>query len=235
MSDWRIALVAEGPLDRIVIEAALRAILPAPFVLTVLQPEATRPQMGTGWGGVLKWCHASSARHHGSLDLDPTLAGFDMLIIHLDADVADKQYADCGQEVASMAQPNGWQVLPCSLPCPPAAQTCAQLNHAVASWLHEALPGQKTVICIPAQSTGTWLAAAVLASGHHLLANAECNPDLERQLAALPLKQRIRKSQSDFRLRAKEVTDQWQKVTMLCSQARGFERAVREVITNSNA
>ena len=56
MSDLRIALVAEGPTDCIIIEAALKAVLGQPFVLTQLQPEPTRPDMGGGWGGVFKWC-----------------------------------------------------------------------------------------------------------------------------------------------------------------------------------
>ncbi len=39
MSDMRIALVAEGPTDKVVIEAALRSVIPRPFVLTQLQPD----------------------------------------------------------------------------------------------------------------------------------------------------------------------------------------------------
>lgn len=51
----RIALVAEGTTEFEVIQAALQAILsPRSFVLTKLQPEETKPEMGTGWGGVLK-------------------------------------------------------------------------------------------------------------------------------------------------------------------------------------
>jgi hypothetical protein len=41
MSNLRIALVAEGPTDQIMVEAALKAILGRPFVLTVLQPKAS--------------------------------------------------------------------------------------------------------------------------------------------------------------------------------------------------
>lgn len=52
MSDLRVALIAEGPTDVVVIEAALKALLPRSFVLAQLQPEPTRPKMGTGWGGV---------------------------------------------------------------------------------------------------------------------------------------------------------------------------------------
>lgn len=46
MSELRVALIAEGPTDSVLIEAALKAILGRPFTLAPLQPEATRPQMG---------------------------------------------------------------------------------------------------------------------------------------------------------------------------------------------
>jgi len=55
MSELAIGLVAEGPTDFVIIEAALRACLKRPFVLTLQQPEATRPEMQGGWGGVYKY------------------------------------------------------------------------------------------------------------------------------------------------------------------------------------
>jgi hypothetical protein len=36
MSELRVALVAEGPTDAVVVEAALKALLRRPFVLTLL-------------------------------------------------------------------------------------------------------------------------------------------------------------------------------------------------------
>lgn len=49
MSELRVALIAEGPTDSVLIQAALGAILrDRPFILTTLQPEPTRPRMGTG-------------------------------------------------------------------------------------------------------------------------------------------------------------------------------------------
>lgn len=117
MSELRVALVAEGPTDRVVIEAALRALLPRPFTLALLQPEPTRPHMGTGWCGVFKWCREFAARSPASLEADPTLPGFDLFVIHLDADVAEKSYPDCGAviEAAALTLPT----LPRSRPCPP--------------------------------------------------------------------------------------------------------------------
>ncbi|MHB1267957.1 MAG: hypothetical protein ACYCY2_10210 [Acidithiobacillus ferriphilus] len=103
MSDLRIALVAEGPTDLILIEAALKAILLRPFVLNQLQPEPTRPEMGGGWGGVFKWCQEFRRRGAVSIEEDPTLNHFDLVIVHLDADVADKTYADYGVTVEQAA------------------------------------------------------------------------------------------------------------------------------------
>lgn len=230
MSEPRIALVAEGPTDYEVIQAALKAIVPDRFTLTLLQPEATQPTMGTGWGGVLKWCSAAGARHTGALDTDPTLEGFDLLVIHLDVDVAHKQYADCGLEVSEQATKKGWAELPCAMPCPPVVDTCARLEAVLHSWLKPAQAGATTVLCLPAQSSGTWLAAATLPADHTLLAGAECNVAVESRLAHLPLAQRVRKVVRDYRAHAGHVTANWAGVKALCSQAVAFEQAVQAAL-----
>jgi hypothetical protein len=232
MSDeLKIALVAEGPTDFEVIQAALKAVLPNPFIMTLLQPEATQPQMGTGWGGVLKWCHAAQQRHHGSLDTDPTLMGFDLLIIHIDVDVSTAQYDNCGAGVTELAQQKNWGTLPCSQPCPPVADTVAALMSAIESWLGGATPGDRTLFCLPAQSSGTWLAAAVLSPGHPLLAKNECDLNLENRLATLPKGQRIKKSKRDYQNHAPHITQHWTKVKGLCSQAANFEQTVLAAVS----
>ncbi|MCT7985417.1 hypothetical protein NG796_19265 [Laspinema sp. A4] len=231
MSDpLKIALVAEGPTDFEVIQAALKAILPHPFILTLLQPEATLPQMGSGWGGVLKWCHAAQQRHHGSLDTDPTLMSFDLLIIHVDVDVSMGQYDNCGAAVTELAQQNKWGTLPCSQPCPPVADTVNALMIVIQSWLGGAIPGDRTVFCLPAQSSGTWLAAAVLAPGHSLLVKGECDVNLENRLATLPKGQRIKKNKRDYQVHVPCITQHWIQVKGLCSQAADFEQTVLTVV-----
>jgi hypothetical protein len=226
MSELRIALVAEGPTDYEIINAALRAVLPQAFVMKLLQPEATQPYMGNGWGGVLKWCHAARARHAGSLDSDPTLVGFDLLIIHLDVDVARSRYADLGQEAEAMAREANWHGLPCALPCPPVTDTCARLAAVLNSWLGRAAPCGRTLYCLPAQSSGTWLAAAVLPHGHALLAGVECNVGVEPGLALLPKKERIKKTVREYRLQAPRITTEWVRVKQACSQASDFEQTL---------
>ncbi|MEX8506553.1 hypothetical protein [Leptothrix ochracea] len=230
MSELRIALVAEGPTDYALIHAALQAILPRSFVLTQLQPEATQPHMGAGWGGVMKWCDAVGQRHAGSLDDDPLLGGVDLLIIHLDVDVAGSCYAQCGPAVEAMAAAKGWAALPCTQPCPPVGDSVTPLAAALHSWLGQAHTGHKTILCLPAQSTGTWLAAAALPQGHALLAGAECHRDLEARLGQLAKGQKIRKTVRDYRAFAHRVVDNWATVKALCSQAQAFERAVLAAI-----
>ncbi len=231
MFEPRIALVAEGPTDFEVIHAALKAILHRPFFLTLLQPEPSLPILGNGWGGVLKWYDAAGQRHVGSLDNDPTLALFDLLIIHLDVDVALRQYADCGPLVKKMANENAWPQLPCNQPCPPVAGTCAALEAVLLGWLGNVQPGAKTVVCLPAQSTGAWLVAALLPATHALCQGLECNPAAEAGLALLPKAQRVKKkSTREYRAHATSVYKKWINVKALCSQAGNFEQAVVAVL-----
>lgn len=226
MSELRIALVAEGPTDYEIIQAALKAILPHPFVLVQIQPEATQPLLGAGWGGVLKWCHAASQRHRGVLEVDPTLVGFDLLIIHLDVDVAGEHYAHLGAALDAMVTQRQWGSLPCAQPCPPIADTVTRLAAVVVSWLGEATPGERTVFCLPAQASGTWLATAVLAPANPLLAGGECDAAVEAGLERLPLNQRIKKTQRTYRLFAPQLTAHWESVKQACTQAQQFEQRV---------
>ena len=230
MSDLRIALVAEGPTDYEVIQAALKSLLAKPFTMVQLQPEATQRIMGTGWCGVLKWCQAAHQRHHGSIDTDPTLVGFDLIIIHLDVDVARQQYGDCGEPLAAIAQDSNWGSLPCKQLCPPVSDTVDLLGEVIKSWLGQVTPGDRTLFCLPAQSSDTWLAAAVLHSSHPLLANAECELNLESRLKQLPKAQRIKKTKTDYQKHAAHITQKWLQVKQICTQAEDFERLVLATI-----
>jgi len=233
MSDLRIALVAEGPTDSVVIEAALKSVLAKPFTMVRLQPEATPGITGTGWSGVLKWCQAAHQRHqlhHGSLDTDPTLVGFDLIIIHLDVDVASMQYGDCGGSLAAIAQDSNWGSLPCKQPCPPVSDTVDLLGEVIKSWLGQVTPGDRTLFCLPAQSSGTWLAAAVLDSSHPLLAKGECDLTLESRLEQLPKDRRIKKTPRDYRSHAPHITQKWLQVKQICTQAEVFEHLVLATI-----
>jgi hypothetical protein len=231
MSDLRVGLVAEGPTDAIVIGAALRAFLGRPFVLTQLQPEPTQPAMGSGWGGVLKWCQAFRATGYAVLEADPKLEGFDLLILHLDADVADKSYADYGPVAAQMAADLGLLAMPVAQPCPPPSATVLQIHALLRSWLGIASPGPKTVLCIPSKSAEAWLATALLSNKEDLMAEIECEMNAEGILASLPKVQRVRKSTREYSLHAAALTNAWHdSVKRHCFQAREFEAQAVEAI-----
>lgn len=227
MSDLRIALVAEGRTDHVIIEAALKAILQRPFVVNLLQPESTRPEMGSGWCGVFKWCQQFRQRGAASIEADPTLSQFDLVIVHLDADVADKTYADCGDAVVQAA--HSLSSLPCAQPCPPPRNTVIALEAILRSWLGINATGPKSLFCIPSKASEAWLAAAVLPDEHKLLTELECNLKLETDLAQLPKSQRIKKSVREYRNRSAAVTSRWQQVKRHCTQATSFEQGIQRI------
>lgn len=225
MSDPRIALVAEGDTDYVVIHAALKAILQRPFLLDLLQPEPSRPRLGSGWSGVFKWCQEFRQRAAPSIEADPTLSDYDLVIVHIDADVAEMSYADCGDTVLKAAV--NLHALPCSLPCPPASNTVANMEAVLLSWLGIQATGAKSIFCIPSKATEAWLSAAILPNNHALLQGLECNLKVEAGLAILPKKLRIRKSVRVYRDLAEVVTSQWGAVKQLCTQANLFDQRVR--------
>ena len=230
MSELRVALIAEGLTDYEIINAALRAILRRSFVLTMLQPEATRPEFGGGWGGVLKWCHQAGSSGCASLDSYPPLSGFDLVVIHADADVASMRYADCGPMVAALATQEAWGLLPCAEPCPPSLPTVERLERTVAGWLGGTSFGTKAIFCVPSKSTGTWLAAACFPPAHAILRGGECDLGLENRLSTLALNERIKKTTVEYRKKAPLVKNNWDKVKAECSMAARFEVLVRSII-----
>lgn len=229
MSDIRVALVAEGPTDAIVIEAALKALLPRPFVLTQLQPEPTRPKLGTGWGGVLRWCLDFALRCHARFEDDPTLPGFDLFVVHIDADVAEKSYADVSDAIADLAAQRGWPTLPNFIQCPPPTGSADFMRKCILAWSGLQAPGPKTVFCVPSKAVEAWLTAAAFDNGHPLQNGLECNLNVEAQLMALPVAQRIKKSSRDYRARERTIAEAWSVVRQRCTQAERFSTEVAAV------
>jgi hypothetical protein len=225
-----VALIAEGPTDAVIIQAALKALLPGPFVMTTVQPEPTRPRLGAGWGGVLRWCRDFAAGGYRRFEDDPKLSLFNLFVVHVDADVADKRYADISEDIAEQARQAGWAGLPQMVPCPPAADGADVVRSCVLAWTGLAALGPRTVLCVPSKATEAWLAAAVLDEGHALLTELECRADLEARLAALPKKQRIAKSTKGYRDHERTVTAAWSAVRMRCTQAERFSRDIAAAV-----
>ena len=225
MSNLRVAIISEGPTDLVILEAALTAILaPRTFIPTLIQPDlATQPQLGAGWCGVLKWCDQFRARNSPSLEDDATLEQYDLFVVHIDADVADKSYSNCGQRSAG----GNLASLPCSDPCPPPEATTVKLRKVLLSWLGMATCGQRTVLCIPSKASEAWLVAGLYPDDPP--ANIECIPDWDGWLGQLKKAVRFRKSKRDYQERADSMIAKWESVKSLCSQAKTFDDEVTAV------
>ena len=230
MSDLRIALIAEGPTDEIIIKSALKAILPKPFILTLLQPEPTRPDLGGGWGGVLKWCRKFRSRGFVNFEHDPTLGLYDLFILHLDADVAHFSYADISRDIEQESQQVGWGALPCCKECPPPETTIINLKPVLLSWLGIGVVGDRTVICIPSKSSETWLAVAAYPNNQALLNSLECVLNMETRLAQLPKGKRIKKCTREYRNYEATVKSKWDVVRRKCSRANTFHHEFGEAV-----
>jgi hypothetical protein len=191
----RIALVAEGPTEKVIIEAALSSILGArDFILRQLQPEESLPfgPIGTGWVGVYRWCRQAVLRSGGSLREDILYQSYDMLLLQVDADVAAKRYSDGNIQEADLD-------LPCDQPCPPPSASTDRLRRVVLRWAGESDVPSRTVLCTPSKSTEAWVVAALFPNDLAMSRGIECWDDPESRLRQQPFGIRIQKRVEDYR------------------------------------
>jgi len=204
----RIALVAEGPTDRVVIRSALRAILGIrPFVLQQLQPEGSLVfgEMGAGWAGVYRWCRQSTARGGGRLRGDALVfQNYDLLVLHLDASVAGENYTN-----GSITPRPEDSALPCEMPCPPADATTNALRAVLLTWCGETSLPARVVVCMPSKSTEAWVVAALFPADLAMMKGIECFPNPETRLGQQPKKHRFRKRTQEYEDRSEKLQEAW--------------------------
>jgi hypothetical protein len=237
MSDVvRVGVVAEGPTDHAILEQILVAHFgPKDVEYTALHPElsvaftAVSSDLGFGWGGVFRWARSVRDEGRGSLTGSYVIGAFDVLVVHVDCDVARASYADIGID----GDPND---LPCALPCPPATATIGLLEKVVLAWLGEVGPPKPLVLCIPAQATEGWLLSALYPDDPDSSAGrTDCVADPTSRLAAKPVTGRLvsgrKKNVEIFRSRAVEVARRWPAVVHLCESAARFDASLRAVFS----
>jgi hypothetical protein len=200
----RIALVAEGPTDGVVIGAALRSMMKErPFVLQQIFPEGSVGfgELGSGWVGVYRWCHQSAGRGGGRLRDDALVfQNYDLLLMHLDADVAGATY----DQGSISPGPNDGR-LPCERDCPPPSDTTNALRALLWSWCGEEAAPERAVICMPSKSTEAWVIAALFPGDGAMAEDIECYPNPERRLGQQPKAKRVRKRTRDYEDRFEEI------------------------------
>ena len=208
----------------------LRAILGAllrdtDFEFHTLQPEGSAafgsaPSGGTGagWVGVYRWSRQSACEGGGSVSGSSALLHHDVLIVHVDADVAGKKYSDGNIPDPPCAD------LPCEQPCPPPHNTTNALRSVTLNWLGENERPSRIVLCTPSKSTEAWVLAAIWPKGSVVRRDDwECRPNPEGQIAALPRSRRFRKHTDDYRRLQRKITEAWPAVSARLTEAARFE------------
>jgi hypothetical protein len=215
----RVGLVCEGPTDRIFLESAITSMLGARrFILKQLQPEESLPfgRVGTGWAGIYRWSEKTSARNDGRLRGDILFLTYDVLVFHLDADVAGKRYAEI-----SAVRPN--EELPCEEPCPPASATTDRLRTVLLDWLGESESPPQTVLCTPSKTLETWVLAALFPNDSAFVQHGECLTNPAGRLGQQPIGVRITKSRLDYEQRTDRFEAEWPRVAATLSEATRFQ------------
>ncbi len=229
----RIALVAEGETDKAVVSAAIAALVgDRSFILRLLQPEDSLalepagPFTGVksgGWCGVYRWCQDVVGRS-GRLSDDPLFLAYDILIMHLDADVAGKSYADC-----SIDDPVN--DLPCEQPCPPPAASTDRLRQLLLRWVGETQSPPRTVLCTPSKSIEAWVMAALFPQDAEMRRRGwECHPEPAGRLAQQPSAVRIRKSKADYLAKQSDITGAWPRLCGHMTEAARFSDDFRRAV-----
>lgn len=226
----RVALVAEGPTDRIIIECALSSMLAGrSFILIQLHPEESLAfgPTGTGWVGVYNWCRQAVARASG-LGNDFLYHNYDILILHLDADVAGHRY-DQGSIEEEV------QDIPCVQDCPPASATTNVLRPVLLRWAGETSLPPRTVICMPSKSTEAWVVAALFPEDSAVQRGIECHANPVGRLGQQPANRRIQKRQGDYRNHAQAMTDAWPRLSGSLTEAQRFQTEFMALVPPARA
>lgn len=230
MSDpIRIAVVAEGKTDFEILKPIIESLIsPRPFILTPLQPEGSEAfsdtgdagEFGGGWVGVCRWCFQSRDLTNGQIELDPLFVSNDVLIVHIDADVAHKRHTDAPSSIQDELAGQ----LPCGGDCPPVASATEPLRSLVIQWLGATPPQSKLVICVPSKSMEAWVVPMLFPSDKEARKKSwECFKVPESRLAQQKVKVRIKKTQADYRRNSEKFKASWSRIANRLGEAGRFQ------------
>jgi len=225
----KIAFVVEGPTDFIMLKTVIANLLGGrDFVPQVLQPEmseAFKPAPGEdgGWPGVCRWCLQSMKQGGGRLSNNPLFRNHDILILHLDADVAGAQYL-----AGHIPDPFPDPTLPCEEPCPPPYTTTNRLRAVTLLWMGETVTPPRIVLCTPSKALETWLLVGLFPGDSVAQRDdVECHQNPADTLQGKPLECRLvrsgKKNLEMYQKCAPAFDRNWNTVTERCSEAARFE------------
>lgn len=241
MCEYHVGIIAEGPTDVELIKGIMctifendsfcfRTISPTPQEL-----QAQQKKEGFGWGGVYRVCRGLKEK----LEMLSLMgAAFDFLVIHVDGDIAYRDYTDI-DEVPMQRD------LPCASATTEIHDAGASLEKVVCHWLDRSsgldLP---VVFCLPFLSTETWAGQLFYPEKwtdidektpedviyHRLFLLGQ--PKSEKEYRLIRQKAgKMKKQIKGYRIRARQMTaDDWGKATQRYIQAKRFDTALKKEI-----
>ena len=220
----RFSVVCEGPADYYLIEATIAAILGgADFILQRIQPPDSlyggdAGPHGGGWKGVRSWCQ-KTCQQWGDIAASRTAIAGDLLIIHVDADIADDAEINCAQ------------------PCPPAEATVERLRTVILGWLGSIALPNWVILCTPSKDMDAWVLTALYPQDEWSSAEIECRPSPADHLRNKPeklVRQRDGKNHkcsASYQEIGTRMIEAWPRVIEVCRQADRFQSDFLVAIT----
>lgn len=243
-----IGIVGEGPIDQMVLKAAINKITGESHIYRNIQPEQDMTgEFGNGWKWVYRWCETNSELIPALFSaLSPAL---DLLIIQMDGDVSRKEKeVHCCCESTLCPEKHGESPLVCRrlkagncparLPCGDHDNSpegySIHLEKLLRSLLGHSADEEKIVIVIPCDSTDTWTAAA-----YEDIEDIETIADpWERIISFKKEYHGIRipghkKNTAIYRLFIPQIVQNWNHVTRQCPSARKLETDISQWVTKT--
>lgn len=230
MSDLlRVGFVTEGPTDYVALKAAVQSLLGdvdfTPTLISPLVDESMALITGGGWTKVYLWCRQMLAEAGGDARQSDLFNQHQILVIQVDADVADKEYTD-DQRIINPPQDLPLHLpcdRPCRTPCPRPREICDALRAIILGWLDETAMPPQTVVCIPSRSIETWVLVALFPDDPTAVrANVECRRDCEIRLRTHGLIKSGQKLIHQYRANETGIASGWERVRERCGEAERF-------------
>jgi len=230
MSDLlRIGFVAEGPTDFVVLNAAVRSLLGdvdfTPTLISPLVDQSLAAQTGGGWAKAYLWCRQMLKDAGGDARASGLFKQHEILVIQVDADVADKKYTD-DQRITDPPQDLPLHLpcdKPCKTPCPRPREITNALRSVILGWLNETAMPPQTVVCVPSRSIETWVLVALFPDDPTAVrTNIECRRDCEVRLKTHGLIKSGQKLIKAYKANENAMVAAWGAVRERCAEADRF-------------
>lgn len=230
---YRVAIISEGPSDYAILLAIIDSYFDD-YVPVPIQPPISclgghSGDFGGGWRGVKSWCE-SEVRTKSSHSLTG-LTGYDLVIIHIDADVAHEEDIDCAST------------------CPPAETTCEAIRSVLHGWTGWTSLPPKTIFCIPAQATETWALSCLFPGAPEMNKSQssadwiECRNDIKdlvrhycsgyRPKLVVMQSGRLKNQAKGYAARSLEIAEGWEATAKLLPSACRFANDLRPLLPPS--